>query len=315
MRAFRLCGLCVCLTWFVLMHAPGADAASAEKSRPAVTTIPGNVPLPVPQGVRVERDLEYARVEDRPLRLDVYRSEIQSGACPLVVWVHGGGWAQGSKENCPAAWLANHGYVVASIQYRLTDVAKWPAQIDDCRAAIRWLRSNAERFEINPERIGAWGSSAGGHLVSMLGLMDLPPGELVSSRVNAVCDYFGPSDLLSQPTNIPGPGKTDADLAKSNAAKLLGGILRDIPDKAKAASPLYHVSPGDVPFLIVHGSKDERVPLDQSERLHAKLEKAGVPVELYVVEGAGHGGTSFQKGPVRAKVQQFFDRHLKDVAR
>lgn len=270
--------------------------------------------FPVPEGVRAERDIEYARESGRPLKLDIFRAEDQTGKRPLVVWIHGGGWSKGSKDNCPAMWLAANGYVVASIQYRLTDVAKWPAQIDDCRAALRWLRKNAEQYGIDPERVGVWGASAGGQLVAMLGTTEPPKNEPGSSRVTAVCDFFGPTDLLTQPTNVPGPDKTDKDLAESNAAKLLGGILRDIPDKAKAASPLHQVSSDDaIPFLIVHGSKDDRVPLDQSERFHAKLKEAGVSTELFIVEGAGHGGEAFTTTEVRGKVQRFFDRYLKSA--
>jgi acetyl esterase/lipase len=182
------------------------------------------------------------------------------------------------------------------------------------RAAVRWVRANAAKFGFDPERIGVAGSSAGGHLAAMLGTADSPAGEQVSSRVRAVCDLFGPSDLLTQPTNVPGPGKTDADLAKSNAAKLLGGILRDIPDKARNASPLSHVSRGDTPFLILHGDKDDRVPLDQSKRLHAKLKVAGVSSTLHIVAGAGHGGPQFQTPEARGMMLAFFQKHLGNEA-
>lgn len=300
---------------FTVLFATFAFRISAAEKAPEkkAAAAPSKIEA-LPAGVRVERDLEYAKVDNKPLKLDIYRSSEHTGNAPLVVWVHGGGWSKGSKDNCPAAWLAAHGYVVASIQYRLSDVAKWPAQIDDCRAAIRWLRKNAEQYGIDSESVGAWGASAGGHLVSMLAVTEPPADEAVSSRVKAVCDFFGPSDLLTQPKNVPGPGKTDADLAASNSAKLLGGIPRDIPDKANAASPLHHVSSGDVPFLIVHGSKDDVVPLDQSQRLQAKLEMAGVSAELFVIDGAGHGGAAFQKREVRAQVREFFDKQLKNAA-
>ncbi|MGE3315697.1 MAG: alpha/beta hydrolase fold domain-containing protein [Planctomycetaceae bacterium] len=299
---------------FLVVASFGSLMADDKPAAPKTKRAQNPKVRPLPPDVRVERDIEYAKIGEQSLKLDIYRSGEHSGRAPLIVWIHGGGWSKGSKDNSPAAWLATHGYVVASVQYRLTDVAKWPAQIDDCRAAIRWLRSNADRFGIDPELVGAWGSSAGGQLVSMLGVADPPADEPVSSRVKAVCDYFGPSDLITQPKNVPGPGKTDADLAASNTAKLLGGIVRDIPDKANAASPLHHVSAGDAPFLIVHGSKDDVVPLDQSERFQAKLEMSGVSSELYVIDGAGHGGPAFQKPEVRARVRQFFDKHLKNAA-
>jgi acetyl esterase/lipase len=266
---------------------------------------------PILPGTVCFKDLEYARPGSGALRLDLYRPKNFASPVPVVVWVHGGGWKNGSKERCQATWLVEHGYAVASIDYRLTDQAQWPAQIDDCRAAVRWLRQNATAYGLDGEHIAAWGSSAGGHLVALMGTLDTPPEEAISSRVQAVCDWFGPSDLLTMPPNVPEGGRTLEDVANSNGAKLLGGTVRDRPRLAKQASALYQVSADDPPFLIMHGDKDPGVPLAQSQRLHTELKAAGAASKLHVVEGAGHGGQEFQTPAVREIIRLFFDQHLR----
>lgn len=259
----------------------------------------------------VYRDLEYARAEEKSLLLDLYYPKTADGPVPVVVWVHGGGWKNGSKDRCPASWLVEHEYAVASINYRLIDEAQWPAQIDDCRAAIRWLRTNAEGFQLDPDRIAAWGGSAGGHLVALLGTLDAPSDEIASSRVQAVCDWHGPTDLLTMPPNVLGNGRTLEDIANSNGARLLGKPVRDVPELAKQASALYHVSADDPPFLIMHGENDPAVPIDQSRRLHAQLEAAQVASTFHIVPDAGHGGKEFQTPAVRDLILEFFDNELR----
>ena len=267
---------------------------------------------PTPAGVEVLRDMTFSTAGDQKIQLDLYRPEEPSGKLPVVIWVHGGGWKNGSKDHCPAAWLAAQGFAVASIDYRLTDQARWPAQIDDCRAAVRWLRENAGTLNLNPDRIGAWGSSAGGHLVALLGTLDAPVHEQTSSRVQAVCDWFGPTDLLTMPPNTISETRTEADIAQSNGAKLLGRTVRDVPELAKQASALYQVSEDDPPFLIMHGEKDPGVPLSQSQRLHEKLLTAGAQSELQVITGAGHGGKEFQTPEAKQLVLDFFSKTLKN---
>ena len=265
---------------------------------------------PLPENVSVIRNLEYSRAGDKPILLDLYRPETIDENLPVVIWVHGGGWKNGSKNRCPAVWLAENGFAVASIDYRLTDEASWPAQIDDCRAAVRWLRSNAAKYKINGEQIGAWGSSAGAHLVALMGTLDAPTGEKTSSRIQAACDWFGPADLLTMPNNVLSSGKTIDDLAKTNGAKLLGGTVRDRPELAKQASAMYQVSADDPPFLIMHGEKDPAVPLEQSQQLHNKFKAVGSS-EFHIVKDAGHGGKEFRTPEVRKIVLDFFNKHLK----
>ncbi|MEO6245486.1 MAG: sulfatase-like hydrolase/transferase [Opitutaceae bacterium] len=272
----------------------------------------GDVRAPVPAGVKRIANVEYTRPPTGAVLLDLFLPEKTTNRpLPVVMWIHGGGWKNGSKENCPLTWLAAEGYAVVSIDHRYTSAAPWPAQIDDARAAVRWLRTNAARYGLDPARIAVGGGSSGGHLAAALGTLDAPAGEKVSSRVQAVLDYYGPSDLLTMPSNLAGPGKTDADLAKANGAKLLGGIVRDRPAIARAASALPNVTRDDPPFLILHGDKDPQVPLDQSQRLDAKLREVGVPSELIMLPGAGHGGKEFTTPEVKEKIRTFLARSLK----
>ena len=264
---------------------------------------------------RVVRDVEYAAPDGHSLKLDLYLPAEQSTPRPAIVFVHGGGWKNGSKNSAKrtASWMAEHGFVVVAINYRLIDVAGWPAQIDDCYAAVRWLRENAGKFHIDPHNIGAWGTSAGGHLVALMGTRRYSGQETTSSRVKAVCDWFGPSDLLSMPPNNVGNGRTPEDVANSNGAKLLRATVREVPKLARDASGLHNVSSDDASFLIMHGDQDKGVPLEQSTKLHQRLLAANVPSRLQVIKGAGHGGKLFQTEDARRAVLQFFQRTLMPV--
>lgn len=281
----------------------GAKAGKSNRKK--------NPKTPRKDSWNVTQDLEYGQADGKSLKLDLYRPKEAEGPLPVVMWVHGGGWKQGSKNRCPATWLVDHGYAVASIDYRLTNEAQWPAQINDCRTAVRWLRTHAEEYGLDGKHISAWGGSAGGHLVALLGTLDPPQDESVSSRVQAVCDWYGPTDLLTMPPNVLSGKRTLEDLAKSNGSKLLGGTVRDRPELAKQASAFYQVSKEDPPFLIMHGDRDPGVPLEQSQRLHQKLKEAGVDSKLHIVKGAGHGGKAFQSPDVRAMILQFFNQHLR----
>ena len=262
----------------------------------------------LPDGVEVIRDLEYAQAKGVSLKLDLYRPSARPSApMPLVIWVHGGGWRNGSKANCPAAWLAAKGYAVASLDFRLLPEHPWPAQIEDPVAALRWLRQESGKYGYDASRSAAMGGSSGGHVVALWGTLTLP----AEDKVKAVVALYGPTDLLTMPPNVLSEKRTRADLAKANGALLLGGIVMDQPDKAKAVSALHQVSKDDVPFLILHGTADPGVPVDQSERLHTALRAAGVESTLKLLPGAGHGGKEFDSPESRALIQAFLDRHLK----
>lgn len=266
------------------------------------------------------RDLEYARAEGVSLTLDVYVPS-GSGPFPLIVWIHGGGWISGDKALAAQSAQVRQtarGYVVASINYRLSGQAKFPAQSHDCKAAIRWLRANATLYKIDPARIGVWGGSAGGHLVALLGTSGGVPeleGDLgngsASSRVQAVVDWYGPSDLLTIDAQAPPCSVIDGSSPSAPHNQLIGCMVAACPDKARAASPVTYASADDPPFLIMHGSNDCTVPVKQSEELQTVLAAAGVASTLHVIQGAGHGGPAFTNAENLARVEAFLDASLK----
>ncbi|MEM6279096.1 MAG: alpha/beta hydrolase, partial [Verrucomicrobiota bacterium] len=257
----------------------------------------------------VIRDIQFATVDGIPLKLDLYRPEsLPEGPLPTVLWIHGGGWLKGSKDRCKADFLAQHGFAVASVEYRLTDVAQWPAQIDDCTAAVRWVRNNHSDYHLDPNALGAWGGSAGGHLAALMGTRPGPEEEEI--RVEAVCDWYGPTNLLTMPPNVVSETRTYEQVSQSNGAKLLGAPVPDVPEIAKDASALHQISPDDAPFLIMHGSEDPGVPLEQSTLFHKALKEAGVESNLVILEGAGHGGKEFMEEDVQEQIVSFFRKHL-----
>ncbi|MBT3268776.1 alpha/beta hydrolase [Candidatus Poribacteria bacterium] len=268
----------------------------------------------IPDGVEVARDVAYATRSDGPQLLDVYwRSS--GDPKPVIVWIHGGGWMGGDKSHCEAALsLLDDGYAVASISYRLSHEATFPAQLHDCRAAVGWLRSNAETYNLNPRRIGAWGASAGGHLAALLGTADgrLRHGDYSANgppaSVQAVCDWFGPTDFLRMNDQ---PGAIDHGSADSPESRLVGGPIREHPDRVAEANPATYVTSACPPFLIMHGAQDDLVLPSQSEILHDALTRAGVPSELVTLEGLGHGFGPDYPERVMEPVREFFRRHLR----
>jgi acetyl esterase/lipase len=267
---------------------------------------------PAPEDVIVQRDVQYGKAGQRVLTLDIVRPK-QPGATPLpvIVFVHGGGWRAGNKSQgvgLLTRFAATGNYFCASVGYRLSGEATWPAQIHDCKAAIRFLKANANKYNIDPQKIGVWGISAGGHLVSLLGttgdVKELEgdcgwPDQ--SSRVTCVVDFCGPTDF----TAIAKLDKGDAFAAVS---ALLGGPIDQKAQAAKEASPVTYVSKDDAPILIVHGTADNVVPFSQAEVFYQALKKAGVDATLVKIEGGGHG----IGGPeVQRRVLNFFEKHLR----
>ena len=267
----------------------------------------------------VQTDIEYAKAGEVSLKLDVIKPKAASEKSrPCIVWIHGGGWQNGDKSGGLgrlAALVATGDYVGVSVGYRLTDVAIWPAQIYDCKAAIRYIRANADKLGIDANKIGVWGSSAGGHLVSHLGSsgdVKEVEGDLgmtgASSRVACVVDFCGPSDFLAFGLDAPGMNRPGAPVYK-----LLGGPTRDKAEMAKQASPVTFVTKDDPPFLIMHGTDDKTVPINQAERLNQAQKEAGVDSTFVKNEGGAHG---FGGPAVDARVKAFLDKHLlgRDVA-
>ncbi|MGO8744511.1 MAG: alpha/beta hydrolase fold domain-containing protein [Thermoguttaceae bacterium] len=295
-KAIGAVGLVVVLSW-----ANWAFSQEQAKSLP-------------PPPVKVWRDLPYMEHGGPRNRLDLYLPENVSGPLPLVVWVHPGAWQQGSKELCPAVLLVAKGYAVASINFRLAQDAVFPAQIEDCKAAIRWLRANAVKYRLDAAHIGVWGASSGGHLVSLLGTtggvkeFEGTGGHLEqSSRVQAVVDWFGPTDF-----NMP--YKLDREAA-SVVALLIGPADARNQEKLRRASPVTYVGRDSAPFLIMHGADDAIVPVAQSELLAAALKKAGVEAKLVIIPGNGHGGIGFGTAENWTLIEDFFAKHLgKDLS-
>jgi len=269
-----------------------------------------------PEGVKAYRNMEYVENGHERNKLDLYVPEKAEGPLPLLIWVHGGGWQNGSKDGCPPlrAGYTDRGYAVASINYRLSGHATFPAQIEDCKAAIRWLRANAKKYNLDPKRFGVWGSSAGGHLVALIGTsggvkeFDVGPNLDQSSAVQAVCDYYGPTDFVVFVTTPRYESHAKADAPE---AKLIGGAVMENKDKAAKVNPITYVTKDDPAFLIVHGDKDGTVPINQSQLLYESLKKNGTQVEFHTIHGAGHGGAGFNAAVVTSKVEAFFETYLK----
>jgi acetyl esterase/lipase len=270
---------------------------------------------PVPAGVKEHRDLAYVDTGHERHKLDLYIPEKAEGPLPLIIWVHGGGWQNGSKDGCPPLreGYVGRGYAVASINYRLTNHVFFPAQLHDCKAAVRWLRAHAKEYNLDPERFGAWGSSAGGHLVALLGTtgdvkeFDVGANLNVSSRVQAVCDFYGPTDFVKFAST---PGYESHAQRTSPEGKLLGGAPLEHKDKAARANSITYVTKDDPPFLIMHGDKDGTVPLNQSEDLHAALKQAGVSTHFHIIRGGAHGGPTFAGEEIGEMVGAFFEKTL-----
>jgi len=223
----------------------------------------------------VHRDQPSVPQPDSRQRFDILLPAGCAGTSrlPLVVWIHGDTWRDGSKADCPIRWLTDLGYAVASVGYRLSDAATFPAQLDDCRAAVESIATNAAAWGIDQDRIAVVGSGGGGHLAALVGLAE-------EHGVAAVA-------AIAAPTNLTTLGP-EHDRPSSPASQLVGGPLPEFREAAQAASPLAHVSAGDPPCLIVHGEHDERVPLSQSLKFDAAMRAAGVESTLVVLAGGSH---------------------------
>lgn len=265
-----------------------------------------------------EENLTYGKGGDRDLKLDLARPE-GDGPFPTLVFIHGGGWRGGSRAGYRAEIVeaAKRGYVAVTVSYRLTEpddqgTAKhpFPAQVHDVKCAVRWLRANAAKYHVDPDRIGATGGSAGGHLSLMLGLSDATAklegsgGHAEqSSRVQAVVNYFGPTDMSALYGTSGG--------ARPIVASFLGGTPEELRDRYLAASPTTHVSKDDPPVLSLHGADDRLVPPDQARALDKKMREAGAPHTLTILDGQGHGFGGQASAKARTALYEFFDKHLK----
>jgi acetyl esterase/lipase len=250
-------------------------------------------------------DIEFHRVGEKVLRLDLYLP-VGEGIRPLVIWIHGGAWREGDNKQLPAVpLLTDAGFAVASITYRFSQEALFPAQLEDCVTAVRWLHTHAPEHHINPDKIGVWGASAGGHLAALLGLTR-------DVAVQAVCDWYGPTDFLQMDSHAPKYSAFLHDAADSPESQLVGGPIQEHPDRVAQANPIHYITSGQSipPFLIMHGDHDPLVPFHQSQLLFEALSAAGAEVVFEPVTGAGHGGKGFRTAVAQRQVLHFFQKHL-----
>ncbi len=302
--------------------------SSVTQASPAVVNSVSPLPFNEPQQGSVtfdrskagsaDKDITYCQMDGVDLKMDVYYPDQYSAQpWPVVMYVHGGAWQKGDKNEgvgsraIPA--LRASGFLVVAVDYRLAPTYRFPAQIEDVQCAVRSLRANASRFHLDPEKIGVWGGSAGGHLVALLGTAADKPewkvGEYLdqSSRVQAVVDMFGPADL-----------SLEFDSSNFQTARAVFGAVNGSDPKLVNASPVTYVDSTDAPFLILHGDQDNVVPLEQSHLLFKQLQQYGVESELVVVQGAGHGFVRAGDQPINPglsetnrQIVEFFIKHLK----
>ncbi|MBD3418879.1 MAG: alpha/beta hydrolase fold domain-containing protein [Chitinivibrionales bacterium] len=269
------------------------------------------------QSANAKRDILYGNPQGFELRGNLYSPAAASVALPAIVCIHGGGFTQGSKDdttvNAVAEVLIRHNFVCFAIDYRLAPDARFPAAIEDCMCAVRFLRANAAKLGIRKDFIGAWGASAGGYLAAMLGttgkqrvFRNSGGWSHESSEVTAVCDWFGPTDF-SQLTIYS--SSIDRNLPDAPEAQFLGCPINQNLRLVQRANPIAYVNASNPPFLIIHGDQDTFVPLHQSRILAAALSKAGVCTTMHVHAGRGHGDGFFDNPDILQMTAGFFRNH------
>lgn len=259
-------------------------------------------------------DIEYARVGERSLKLDLYLPA-QKQKTPLIVWVHGGAWRSGTKAEMPLLDLVKEGWPAASVEYRLSPEAQFPAQIHDIKAAIRFLRKEGSTYNIDSESILIAGASAGGHLAALVGVTnghrelegDVGENDGEGSSVQGILSFYGAANL----TTILSQSTPHGLNVRVPALKLLlGAEPTEIPDAARLASPVFHVDKNDPPLLLFHGDQDPQMPINQSHELEGAYRSANCKVRFEVVHGAAHGGKQFYDDERLAVVKKFLTENL-----
>ena len=289
-----------------VLHTSAANAQLTDKMKallPAGTVAYGNIP--------------YASDTSHFHLLDIYQPANTRGPLPVVIWIHGGAWMLNDKY-ADMGYMKNtlkefidKGYAVASIDYRWSTMAIFPAQIQDCNQALEFIYQNADKYKLDKNRMALIGFSAGGHLANLVGLSNnnnvkdfYADGKKLHFKIKVVLDFYGPSDFLALKGN-------DSNDPRNPVTLLLGGPVNDNPGKAKTASPVTYIDKNDPPFLIVQGEKDESVNPDQSISLSEKLKSAGVKNDLIIVPNAPHYGVMFDVENIRKKIFEYLDEYLR----
>lgn len=266
----------------------------------------------------VKRDIPYARVGEHSLKLDLYLPGDEKNP-PLIVWVHGGAWRAGSKSSVPILKLVDDGWAIASVDYRLSPVARFPAQVHDIKAAVRFLRARAKDHGYDARRIIIAGASAGGHLAALVGVsngvkeLEGTVGDHLkeSSDVQAIVSFYGASNLET----ILAQSTPHGLKVRVPALELLLGAHPDQQrDLARLASPVAHVDDKDPPLLLLHGDQDPQMPINQAHELHGKYKQVNRPAEFIVVHGAAHGGAGFYEPAMLRRVRAFLERHVQGTS-
>jgi acetyl esterase/lipase len=276
-------------------------------------------PDPV-EGVQVVSDVVYSSTQQGDLLLDLYLPTVESSEpLPVVLFLFGGAFEMGNKHQLglyDVHTLPLDGFAVVSIDYRLSDQAIFPAQLEDAQNALRWIQAHAKQYNLDVNKVGVWGMSAGGMLDALVGvgaesLADMRMTNSAPIRVQVVVDYYGPSDFLQGDEHVLEGADSDWSAADSAPSRYIGGAIVDYPERVAATNPITYVSANDPPFLLVHGDQDKIVPLHQSELLYAALQQAGVEVELYVVNDGDHArGGEFGTPELHRMTVEFLQQHL-----
>jgi len=301
----RVVGVAICAAVVLSLSQAAVGEAKRKRKRKRELKLPPNVEM--------KRDVAYGKGGGRDLKLDLFVPKDGPTPRPGIVFIHGGGWKGGHRRQFhrQAAYLAGKGYVGACIEYRFSGEAKFPAALEDCKCAVRWMRANAKTYQIDSNRIAACGGSAGGHLAAMVGVTEASHGfegkgghEGMSSRVQLVVNFNGVSDLDELGRNRP---------LKNAIQKFLGPTHPENPKLYVLASPITHIDAKDPPSLLLHGTADETVPFKQSVAMMKKLNDVGVAAEMYEAMGAGHG--FFNRPPhfepTLKQMEAFLDKHFR----